>query len=59
MSFEKNLLALTVVPCDASPLPGVLMGTSDLSGKFPEEQREEGKRLPESHLWGIVILSIF
>ena len=27
------------------PLPGVLMGTSDLSGKFSEVQREEGERL--------------
>ena len=36
-----------IAPCGASPLPGVLMGTSDyLSGKFAEVQREEGERLP-------------
>ena len=34
-----------IAPCGASPLPGVLMGTSDLSGKFSEVQREEGERL--------------
>ena len=31
--------------CGASSLPGVLMGTGDLSGKLSEVQREEGERL--------------
>ena len=39
-----------IAPCGASPLPGVIMGTGDLSGKFSEVQREEGERLPAMDL---------
>ena len=34
-----------IAPCGASPLPGVIMGTGDLSGKFSEVQRGEAERL--------------
>ena len=57
----KNPLALTgslrcvsegryIAPCGASPLPGVLMGTGDLPGKFSEVQKGEGERLPAMDL---------